>query len=113
MMLALYSALVLTLPACGGVEEIWVPETVVEEEPVEPVRSTETKAGAHTQLTLTRKVRARETAVERLHLRHTESSSDMSFDNFGLVFFSVLGGILTVGLYFAVAFLLVPADEDE
>ena len=112
--LALCAALVLVLPGCGGgAEELWSPGTQVEEVPLEPVAFNGTVAAGRLQLTITQKVRARETPIERLTLRHTESYSDFDWDGFGLVFFSILGGIASIGLYFIFAFAVFPEDDEN
>ncbi|MCB9934221.1 MAG: hypothetical protein H6840_00885 [Planctomycetes bacterium] len=112
--LALLAAFVLCLPACsGGPEEIWQPETLVQEQPLEGAKFTETLAAGKLVLTATRKVRATETPVERLYLHHTETWSDFDWDSFGLVFWSVLGGIVSVGLYFLFAFVVFDTTKDE
>jgi len=112
--LALMAALILTLPACGGgPEEIWQPEVLVEEQPLEDVRFKETFTAGKMSLTATRRVRAKETPIERLHLHYTETWSDFDWDSFGLVFWSVLGGIVSVGLYFLFAFVVFDTTDDD
>jgi hypothetical protein len=112
--LALLAALILTLPACsGGAEEIWQPEVLLEEQPLEDVRFRESLTAGKLTLTATRKVRATETPIERLYLHHTETWSDFDWDSFGLVFWSVLGGIISVGLYFLFAFVVFDTTDDD
>jgi hypothetical protein len=111
--LALCAALILTLPACGGPEEIWEPETLIEETAVEPIRFSENVTAGKLTLTATQKVSARETPVERLTLVHTDQWTDFDWDTFGLTFFAILGGIVSIGLYFLVAFVVLDPNEDE
>jgi hypothetical protein len=112
--LAMCAALVLVLPGCGGgAEEMWTSEMQVEEQALEPIRFEETVAAGRLQLTITQKVRAKETPIERLSLHHTETYSDFDWDGFGLVFFSILGGIASIGLYFVFAFVVFPGDDEE
>jgi hypothetical protein len=112
--LALCAALVLVLPGCGGgAEELWAADTIVEEQALEPMKFSETVAAGRLQITITQKVHARETPIERLSLVHTETYSDFDWDGFGLVFFSILGGIASIGLYFVFAFAVFPDNDDE
>jgi hypothetical protein len=112
--LALCAALVLALPGCGGgAEEHWISDTIVEQQALEPIKFDENVAAGRLQITITQKVRARETPVERLSLVHTETYSDFDWDGFGLVFFSILGGIASIGLYFVFAFVVFPGDDEE
>lgn len=111
---ALYACLVLTLPACSGTEEIWEPQVEVEETPLGPMRFQETPGPGTVRLTATQETRTRETPVQRLIILHEETYADFDWDSFGLVFWSVLGGIATVGLYFLFAFVILdPPDEDK
>ena len=111
--LALYACAVLTLPACGGTQEVWQPETQVEETPLGPMKFQETPAPGRVKLTVTRETRTRETPAERLTLVHEETSADFDWDSFGLVFWSVLGGIASVGLYFLFAFVIFDSTDDD
>lgn len=112
--LALCAALILTLPGCGGgAEEMWTADTLVDEQPLEPVKFEESFAAGRLQLTITQKVRAKETPIERLTLVHNETYADFDWDEFGLVFFSILGGIISIGLTFVLAFVVYAPDDDE
>ena len=112
--LAFFAAMILTLPACsGGAEELWQTETIVEEKPLEAPRFRETFAAGKLTLTATQKVSARKTPVERLYMVYTDTWSDFDWDSFGLTFFAILGGVLSIGLYFLVAFVLVDPPTDE
>jgi hypothetical protein len=110
--LALLAAFMLA-GCSGGPEEIWTPDTLVEEQPLEPVKFEETVAAGRLQLTVTQKVRAKETPIERLSLQYEESYADFDWDDAGLVFFSILGGIVSVGLYFLFAFVIYNPDNEE
>lgn len=111
--LALYACAVLTLPSCGGTEEIWEPEIVAEETPLGPMRFQETPAPGQVKLTVTQETRTLETPVERLTLLHEETYGDIDWDSFGLVFWSVLGGIASIGLYFLFAFVIFDETDNE
>jgi hypothetical protein len=111
--LALCAVLVLVLPGCGGTEEMWTADTIVEEQALEPMKFSDSVAAGRLQITITQKVHARETPIERLSLVHTEAYSDFDWDGFGLVFFSILGGIASIGLYFVFAFAVFPDNDDE
>lgn len=111
--LALYACAVLTLPSCSSVDEVWEPEPQVEVTRLEPMRFKETAAPGKVALTVTQKTRTRETPMERLVLVHEETFADFDWDSFGLVFWSVLGGIASVGLYFLFAFVIFDTTDDE
>lgn len=112
--LAFMASMILTLSGCGGgPERYWQPETLVEEEALEPVKYTETVNAGKLTLTVTQKTQVRETPIERQYLLFEESYADFDLDDAGLVFFSVLGGILSIGLYFLVAFVLIDEDDEQ
>jgi hypothetical protein len=110
--LALFAALILA-GCSGGPTEVWTADTLVEEQPLEPVKFEENVAAGRLQLTVTQKVRARETPIERLTLLHEESYAEFDWDDAGLVFFSILGGIVSVGLYFLFAFVVYNPDDEK
>jgi hypothetical protein len=114
MPLAMMAAMILTLPACGGgPEEYWQREQLVEEETLESVKYTETVSAGKLKLKVTQKTQVRETPVERKFLLYEETYADFDWDDAGLVFFSILGGIISVGLYFLVAFVVIDPSDDE
>jgi hypothetical protein len=105
--------MVITLPACGGTQEIWQAEVIVDETPLEPMRFRESAAQGSLTLTGTRKTHTRETPVERLTLLHSETYADFDWDSFGLVFWSVAGGLVTIGLYILFAFVIFDFHGDD
>ncbi|MCA8915912.1 MAG: hypothetical protein KDB90_10915 [Planctomycetes bacterium] len=112
--LAFCAALILTLPACsGGPEEIWQPEALVEETPVEAMHFNESVSSGKLTLTASQKVVARETPIERLTLLYTDSHIEFDWESFGFTFFAILGGIVSVGLYFVVAYVLYDPNKDD
>ena len=112
--LALLAAVVLTLPACGiSDSERWDAEVLVEEQPLEELKFAESFTAGKLTLTVTQKTRTRETPVERLTIVHEETYMEFDFDNFGLVFFSILGGVISVGLYFVFAFVVFDTTKDD
>lgn len=112
--LAFCAALILTLPACSSSEfKRWDPEVIVDEEPVDEAKFIETVTAGKLTLTATRTFRTRETPIERLTLVHEETYSDMDWDNFGLTFFAILGGIVSVGLYFIFAFVVFDETKEN
>lgn len=114
MPLAFIAAMILTLPACGsGPEAYWQREQLVEEEATEPVRYTESVRNGKLNLKVTQETQVRETPVERKYLLFEETYADFNWDDAGLVFFSILGGIVSVGLYFLFAFLVIDPPDDE
>ncbi|MBZ0134923.1 MAG: hypothetical protein K8I27_00955 [Planctomycetes bacterium] len=110
---ALYACAILTLPSCSSVDEVWEPEALVEETHLGPMHFKETAAPGKLNLTVTQKTRTRETPMERLVLVHEETFADFDWDSFGLVFWSVLGGIASVGLYFLFAFVIFDTTDNE
>ena len=111
---AFMAAMILTLPSCGsGPEEYWQQEQLVEEEVLEDVRYDETLSQGKLNLRVTQKTRVEETPVERKYLLFEESYSDFDWDQAGLVFFSILGGIISIGLYFLFAFYVFDETDEE
>jgi len=115
LLLSLCAALILTLPACSGSQmEQWDAEVLSEVQPLEPPKFKEEVTAGKLTLTATQKVRARETPIERLTILHEESYSDIDWDNVGLVVFSILGGIVSIGLYFVFGFVVFKkSDKNE
>ena len=114
LLLSFCAAMILTLPACAGSQtEQWNAEVLTEVQPLEPAKFKEDMTGGKLTLTMTQKVRAQETPVERLTILHEDSYSDIDWDNVGLVFFSVLGGLVSIGLYFLFGFVVFKKPNDE
>lgn len=112
--LALCAAMILTLPACaGGPDEYWQREQLVEEEALEEVKYTESTRQGSLTLKVTQKTRVTETPGERKYLYFEDTYADFDWDDAGLVFFSILGGIISVGLYFLIAFVVIDTDDDK
>jgi hypothetical protein len=110
---ALLACTILCGSCSGGPEEMWNPEVRVETEELAPAAYTEARTAGKLTLRLSQKVRITETPSERLHLLHTETYSVFDLDEFSLVFFSVLGAIVTVGLYVLFALYLYNPDDEE
>ena len=111
--LAFCAAMILTLPACGGPQEVWQPDTLVEETPLEATHFSESVTAGKLTLTATRKVSSKETPIERLTLVYSDMWTDFDWDSFGLTFFSILGGILSIGLYFIVAYVIYDPNKND
>ena len=77
------------------------------------MRFQETPGPGKVKLTVTQETQTRETPIERLTLVHEESYADFDWDSFGLVFWSVVGGIASIGLYFLFAFVIFDPSDDE
>lgn len=103
----------LSLPACGtSATERWVREPLAEEIPEGPRRySTRVETG-RLELTANQETLVRKGSVDRLYIDYEETYSDTTIEQVGLVIASVIGGIVSVGLYFLVWFVFVDeADE--
>jgi hypothetical protein len=110
---ALFACAILCASCSGGPDEIWNPEVRIEVEELAPPTYAETRTAGKLTLRLSQKVRVTETPSERLHLLHTETYSVFDLDEFSLIFFSVLGAIVTVGLYVLFALYLYNPDDEE
>ncbi|MCC6463963.1 MAG: hypothetical protein IT463_01335 [Planctomycetes bacterium] len=99
--LALPLALGLVLAGCGGISitEEWVPEQEVREEPAAPPRYTAAMEGDRLVITATQDIAVIERPVERLTKHFEQTEVAFTWDEAGLVFFSVLGAIISGGLY--------------
>lgn len=108
MVLAFCAAMLLTLPGCGSSQvEKWTPVTLVEDQPLEAPKFSESVSAGQLTLTATQKVRETKTPIERLSVLHEEVDFEFDWDHFGVVIFSILGGIASVGLYFLFGYVVV------
>jgi photosystem II stability/assembly factor-like uncharacterized protein len=96
--LALLACCVLCAGCSSGPTEIWQPEQRVQVEELEPAAYSETRTAGKLTLQVRQKVRVTETPSEHLLLYYEETYSEFDWDSFGLVFFSILGGVVTIGL---------------
>jgi hypothetical protein len=110
---AILACLILCAGCGGGPQEEWMPELRVEVEPLSEPAYTESRTAGRLTLRITERVKVTETPSVRLHLLHTESYSTMDLDQFSLIFFSILGAIVTIGLYVLFAFYIYNPDKDE
>ena len=110
---AILSCLVLCVGCGSGPQEEWTPEMRVDVESLSAPAYTETRTAGRLTLRISERVRITETPSERLHLLYTETYSTVDLDEFSLIFFSVLGAVVTVGLYILVAFYLYNPGDDE
>ncbi|MBX3459201.1 MAG: hypothetical protein KF696_04415 [Planctomycetes bacterium] len=109
---ALLASLVLAA-GCGGTsKEIWQREDRVEVQPLGKPAWSEERTLGNVTLALREPAQVTTTPSERLYLHHEEKYLAMGWDNFGLVFFGILGSIASVGLYFLFAFAVF-GDSDS
>lgn len=94
-------ALGLVLAGCGGISitEEWVPEVEVREEPAGQPRFVAATEGDRLVVTATQDITVVERPVERLTKHFEQTQAAFTWDEAGLVFFSILGAILSAGLY--------------
>lgn len=111
--LAFCAAMILTLPACAGPEEVWKPDTLVENTPLEGPHFAESTTAGKLDLVATQKVKSRRTPVERKTLVYTDSWIDFDWDNFGVAVFSIVGGILSIGLYFVLGYFVYNKNKND
>lgn len=110
---ALFACLLLCAGCGSSVKEIWQPEERVQIESLGGPAWAEERALGSVTLSLHEPARVTTTPSERLYLHHEEKYFSMGWDNFGLVFFGILGSVLSVGLYFLFAFAVFDTAEDE
>lgn len=103
----------LLVAGCGTSEtKRWVREPLIEEVAEGPRRYEARTETGRLEVTVTQRTLTREGAVDRLYIDFESTYADTTVEQVGFVIASILGGIISVGLYFLVWFLYVDkADE--
>lgn len=111
--LAVMLALCASLAAgCHSTQESWHPEIQVEETSLGPPRCEGQTAGGNLRLRLFETVREVSTPVLRLYLTHEFLESTINWEDVGLGFLYVVGGVVVVTVYLGL-WVLAYGSEGE
>lgn len=116
--LSVTSALLSCVVLCAGcgtsTSQVWLAETHVEVAPLEEPQFRENREAGMLVLRSEQEAAVITTPSERLYLVHKQTYSTWEWDRAGLIFFSVLGAVVTIGLYVLYAlYIYNPESDDE
>lgn len=110
-------ALMACLSLCGGcglsTSQVWLAETRTEVAALDEPRFIESREAGMLTLRCEQEVEVSVTPSERLYLVHKQTYSTWDWDRAGLVFFTVVGAVVSIGLYVVFALYIYNPDSDD
>lgn len=74
---------------------------------------TEDRRLGHLNVTVREQVQVTTTPSERLYVMHEDTEFAFDWDSFGLVFFGILGSVVSLGITVFLVFFAVDSNDDE
>ncbi len=110
---ALLACGVLSIGCASSSTDIWQRQDRVEITPLAAPAYTEDRSLGHLHVTASEQVQVAVTPSERLYVKHEDTEFAFDWDSFGLVFFGILGSVVSLGLTVFLVFFAVDSNDDE
>ncbi|MCC7508564.1 MAG: hypothetical protein IT464_04215 [Planctomycetes bacterium] len=110
---SLLACSVLCFGCASSSTEIWQQQDRVDIKTLAAPTYAEDRSLGHLQVTAREQVQVAVTPSERLYLLHEDTEFAFDWDEFGLVFFGILGSVVSLGITVFLAFYLVDSNDDE
>ncbi|MBK8205490.1 MAG: hypothetical protein IPK87_01730 [Planctomycetes bacterium] len=110
---ALLACSVLCVGCASSSTEIWQQQDRVDIKTLAAPTYSEDRRLGNLTVTVQEQVQVTTTPSERLYLMHENTEFAFDWDSFGLVFFGILGSVVSLGITVFLVFFAVDSNDDE